>query len=124
MAFYRGIGGTSQAVPAYGISDLVNAVADQSIDGSKTFKRPIIGSLVGNATTATNVPYSGLTGVVPTWNQNTTGNAATVTSGVYLNAAQTLTNKTIDIGQNTLVGVVSLNAPQTLNNKTLDGGLY
>lgn len=41
------------------------------------------GNLVGNAdtatlaATATNVAYSGLTGTVPTWNQNTTGNAAT-----------------------------------------------
>ena len=41
------------------------------------------GNLVGNAdtatsaTTASSVPYSGLTGTVPTWNQNTTGNAAT-----------------------------------------------
>jgi hypothetical protein len=41
------------------------------------------GALVGNAdtatlaATATNVAYSGLTGTVPTWNQNTTGNAAT-----------------------------------------------
>jgi hypothetical protein len=33
----------------------------------------------GNAATATNVAYSGLTGTVPTWNQNTTGNAATAT---------------------------------------------
>ena len=36
------------------------------------------GSISGNAATATNVAYSGLTGTVPTWNQNTTGNAATV----------------------------------------------
>ena len=98
MSFYRGIGGSLQAASTYGISDLVNVVADQSIDGSKTFRRPIIGSLVGNAATATNVPYSGLTGVIPTWNQNTTGNAATVTNGVYLNTAQTLTNKTLDGG--------------------------
>ena len=37
-------------------------------------------STTGNALTATNVAYSGLTGVVPTWNQNTTGNAATATN--------------------------------------------
>ena len=43
------------------------------------------GNLVGNAdtatsaTTASSVPYSGLTGTVPTWNQDTTGNAATAT---------------------------------------------
>jgi hypothetical protein len=36
------------------------------------------GSISGNAATATNVAYSGLTGTVPTWNQNTTGSAATV----------------------------------------------
>ena len=35
-------------------------------------------SISGNAATATNVAYSGLTGTVPTWNQNTTGNSATV----------------------------------------------
>ena len=34
----------------------------------------------GNAATATNVAYSGLTGTVPTWNQNTTGNATTATT--------------------------------------------
>jgi hypothetical protein len=33
----------------------------------------------GNAATATNVAYSGLTGTVPTWNQNTTGTAANST---------------------------------------------
>ena len=32
------------------------------------------GNLIGNAATATNVAYSGLTGTVPTWNQSTTGN--------------------------------------------------
>ena len=37
-------------------------------------------STTGNALTATNVAYTGLTGVVPTWNQNTTGNAATATT--------------------------------------------
>ena len=35
------------------------------------------GDVDGNAKTATNVAYSGLTGTVPTWNQNTTGTAAT-----------------------------------------------
>jgi hypothetical protein len=42
-----------------------------------------VASCSGNAataTTATNVAYSGLTGTVPTWNQNTTGNAATATN--------------------------------------------
>jgi len=49
-------------------------------------------SCTGNAATATNVAYSGLTGTVPTWNQNTTGNAATATAlsngtnSIYKNA--------------------------------------
>ncbi len=33
-------------------------------------------NISGNAATATNVAYSGLTGTVPTWNQDTTGTAA------------------------------------------------
>jgi len=32
-------------------------------------------NISGNAATATNVAYSGLTGTVPTWNQNTTGSS-------------------------------------------------
>jgi hypothetical protein len=47
-------------------------------------------SISGNAATATNVAFSGLTGTVPTWNQNTTGNAATVTNGVYTVGDQTI----------------------------------
>jgi hypothetical protein len=34
----------------------------------------------GNAATATNVAYSGLTGTVPTWNQNTTGTSSNITA--------------------------------------------
>jgi hypothetical protein len=37
-------------------------------------------NISGNAATATNVAYSGLTGTVPTWNQNTTGSSATLTT--------------------------------------------
>jgi lysophospholipase L1-like esterase len=38
-------------------------------------------TLANNTTgSAASVPYSGLTGSVPTWNQNTTGNAATATN--------------------------------------------
>ena len=49
----------------------------------------VAGNMSGNAatatsavfaTTASSVPYTGLTGTVPTWNQNTTGNAATASS--------------------------------------------
>jgi len=40
----------------------------------------ITATLNGNASTATNVAYSGLTGTVPTWNQNTTGTASNITA--------------------------------------------
>jgi hypothetical protein len=41
-------------------------------------------NITGNAATATNVAYSGLTGTVPTWNQNTTGTAANVSGTVAI----------------------------------------
>ena len=39
----------------------------------------------GTAAKAINVPYSGLTGTIPIWNQNTTGNAATATLAATAN---------------------------------------
>jgi hypothetical protein len=56
----------------------------------------ISSDITGNAATATSAsyaltasysataPYSGLTGTVPTWNQNTSGNAATATTASYI----------------------------------------
>lgn len=94
-------------VQATGSAVYVALSGDQTIAGVKTFSEVIQGSISGNAATAdhadtadtatyatsagsaataTNadhatdadhVPYSGLTGAVPTWNQDTTGNAAT-----------------------------------------------
>jgi hypothetical protein len=43
----------------------------------------------GNAATATNVAYSGLTGIVPTWNQNTTGTAAGLSSTLAIGSGGT-----------------------------------
>ena len=51
------------------------------------------GALNGNAATATNVAYSGLTGTVPTWNQSTTGNASTATK---LATARTINGVSFD----------------------------
>ena len=53
-----------------------------------SFTGSLQGDITGNAATATNVAYSGLTGTVPTWNQSTTGNAATATA---LQTGRTLT---------------------------------
>jgi len=65
--------------------------AAQTFTGTQTFNSTIIGNISGNAATATNVAYSGLTGTVPTWNQNTTGNAATVTTNANLTGDVTST---------------------------------
>jgi len=56
---------------------------------------------VGNATTASSVPYSGLTGTIPIWNQNTTGNAATATTASSATTANTATTSTNIAGGNT-----------------------
>ena len=63
------------------VTNGVYTTGNQTIDGVKTFSSTIVGSINGNAATATNVAYTGLTGTVPTWNQNTTGSAATLTTG-------------------------------------------
>jgi len=65
------------------------------------------GALTGNADTATNVAYSGLTGTVPTWNQNTTGNAATATTAGGLTGTPAITVGTITGSSLTLAGAIS-----------------
>jgi hypothetical protein len=74
-------------------SNFVNLTSNQTVGGTKTFSNTIGGSI--------------------------TGNAGTVTNGVYLNNTQTLTNKTIAFGSNSLTGVASLATAQTLTNKTI-----
>jgi trimeric autotransporter adhesin len=61
-------------------------------------------SITGNAATATNVAYSGLTGIVPTWNQNTTGTASNVTGTVAV--ANGGTGATTASGARTNLGLV------------------
>ena len=48
---------------------------------SATLVSPTLGTPTsGTLTNCTGLPYSGLTGTVPTWNQSTTGNATTATT--------------------------------------------
>jgi hypothetical protein len=93
------LGGTLAVTPSNFASQTANTVliAPNGSVGTPTFRAlvaadvPILnqnttgssGSCTGNAATASNVAYSGLTGTVPTWNQNTTGNAATASSVPY-----------------------------------------
>jgi hypothetical protein len=71
-------------------------------------------SITGNAATATNVAYSGLTGTVPIWNQNTTGTASNVTGTVAIANGGT--------GATTLAGasIVTYTGTETLSNKRID----
>lgn len=75
---------------------VVRTSGNQTIGGVKTFSSTISGSISGNAATVTNgvyttgsyanpswltsLDYSKLSGTIPTWNQNTTGNASTATA--------------------------------------------
>tara|TARA_B100000686_G_scaffold320349_1_gene371912 strand:- start:658 stop:1296 length:639 start_codon:yes stop_codon:yes gene_type:complete len=82
VSFYDGKGNTTKKVGT----------------GAKAIpQRDSLGNLkaetADKATTADSVPYSGLTGTVPTWNQNTTGNAATATA---LETARTLGGVSFD----------------------------
>jgi hypothetical protein len=104
----------------------------------------LTGPLTGNASTATNVAYSGLTGTVPTWNQNTTGNAATATNVAYSgltgtvptwnqNTTGTASNVTGTVAiANGGIGATSFDAASiptftstsTFTNKTIEAGVF
>lgn len=67
-------------------AQLIAGISDETGTGSLVFASspilvtPNIGTpSAGTLTNCTGLPYSGLTGTVPTWNQNTTGTAATAT---------------------------------------------
>ena len=83
-----------------------------NINGSST-------SCTGNAATATNVAYSGLTGTVPTWNQNTTGNAATATvlqtarniNGVSFDGSANITISASEFASGTTIVFYQASAP-------------
>jgi hypothetical protein len=70
-------------------------------------------NITGNAATATNVAYSGLTGTVPTWNQNTTGTAANVTGTVAV------ANGGTGVTSSTGTGSVVLSSSPTLTTPAL-----
>ena len=73
------IGGTSASTGRF--TTVTSTVATGTAPFTVASTTPVTNlSIGGNAATATNVAYSGLTGTVPTWNQNTTGSAATLTT--------------------------------------------
>jgi hypothetical protein len=96
--------GDTLNVPTYTLSGLGGQPSSAKLTSldALTYSSPAFVKMTGANTFAldtstylTSVAWGDIIGTVPTWNQNTTGNAATVTDGVYLNATQTLTNKTL-----------------------------
>jgi hypothetical protein len=72
-------------------------------------------NITGNAATATNVAYSGLTGTVPTWNQNTTGTAAGLSSVLAVSSGGTGT------ATPSLVAGSNITISGTFPNQTITG---
>lgn len=73
----------------------------------------------------TSINYSKLVGTVPTWNQNTTGNAATVTNGVYTTGSYTNPAWIVSLDYSKLTGTVpTWNQNTTGNAATVTNGVY
>ena len=75
----------------------------------------VTGNLTGNADTATNVAYSGLTGTIPTWNQNTTGTAAGLSAILGISSGGTGT------GTPSLVAGTNITITGSFPNQTING---
>lgn len=81
---YSTAGGTTKITVAAGATVICTYPAEKTVILDASGNATGLGTPAAFvATNVTGMPYSGLTGTVPTWNQNTTGNAATVTNGVY-----------------------------------------
>ena len=86
----------TQGATVIGAGKVTNSMLAGSIASSKLVGTDI--TIIGTLTTGS-VPYSLLSGTVPTWNQNTTGNAATA----IIATNTTNTNITNDVSASTAV---------------------
>jgi hypothetical protein len=80
------ISSTPTTISGYGITDGVTLTGTQTLTNK---------TLSGSSNTFSNIPYSALTGIVPTWNQNTTGTAGGLSANI---AESKITNLTTDLG--------------------------
>lgn len=87
------------------------------LSNSPTLVTPALGTPASGTLTNCTLPYSGLTGTVPTWNQNTTGTAAGLSSTLAVSSGgtgqSTYTNGQLLIGNST---------GNTLSKATLTAG--
>ena len=81
---YSTAGGTTKITVAAGATVICTYPAEKTVILDASGNATGLGTPAAFvATNVTGLPYAGLTGTVPTWNQSTSGNAATVTNGVY-----------------------------------------
>ena len=95
-----GLGGQPLNTNLTSIAGLTNVAGVLANNGTGTFSYTSTPTLTG--TNFSGIPYSAITGTVPTWNQSTTGNAATATNLTGLTA--TIANL------NTVTGALGSNA--------------
>ncbi len=135
-------GGTG-ATTAAGAATNLGLGATSAVTFASVTASTFTGNLVGNAataTTASNVPFTGLTGPVTQWNQNTTGTAANVTGIVAIanggtgqsTAAGAATALGLGVGSNvthatvvaaTFTGALVGNATSATTAANLTGGV-
>ena len=98
------------------------------LNTSPTLVTPDLGTPAsGTLTNCTGLPYSGLTGTVPTWNQNTTGTASNVTGVVASNnggtgVAGTLTGITYANGSGAFTAATTAQALSLISTVPIANG--
>jgi hypothetical protein len=90
---------------------------------SPTLVTPLLGTPTSGTLTNCTLPYSGLTGSVPTWNQNTTGSAAKLTTARLIGGNSFDGTANIPLANNFLTFNVDTNLTGAQNIGLLASGL-
>jgi hypothetical protein len=103
-----------------GSADITIAANANTLTGTTLASNVVTSSLTGVGTlTSGAIPYSLLTGTVPTWNQNTTGSAATLTTGRTIS-----TTGDVSYTSGIFDGSGNVTGSATLTNTAVTAGSY
>ena len=103
-----------------GSADITIAANSNTLTGTTLASNVTVSSLTSVGTlTSGAIPYSLLTGTIPTWNQNTTGSAATLTTGRTIS-----TSGDVAFTTGAFDGSANVTASATLSNTTVTAGSY
>ena len=103
-----------------GSANITIAADANTLSGTTLASNVVNSSLTGVGTlTSGAIPYSLLTGTVPTWNQNTTGSAATLTTGRTIS-----TSGDVIYTSGSFDGSGNVTGSATLTNTTVTAGSY